>query len=96
MEEAVEQVKNMIDKNLAPMCGLYCGTCEYLGKQCQGCGYQEGKSFWAVQMKVEICPLYDCCIMPLALSDCTTTLTRRATYIAIIGKGVGSEQRLGV
>ena len=35
----------MLDKNLAPGCWLYCGTCEYFEKQCQGCGTVEGKPF---------------------------------------------------
>lgn len=36
----------MTDKNLASVCGLYCGTCEYFEKQCQGCGNVKGKVFW--------------------------------------------------
>lgn len=60
----------MIDNALAPVCGLYCGTCEYLEKQCQGCGKVEGKPFWTTQMKVEVCPLYDCCINKKQLEHC--------------------------
>ena len=60
----------MIDNALAPVCGLYCGTCEYFENQCQGCGHQKGKPFWTVQMKVEVCPLYDCCINKKQLEHC--------------------------
>lgn len=60
----------MPDKNLVAPCGLYCGTCEYLGEQCQGCGHQEGKPFWTVRMNVEVCPLYGCCIDKKQLEHC--------------------------
>ena len=59
-----------MDKNLAPVCGLYCGTCEYFNNQCQGCGNVEGKPFWTVQMEVEACPLYDCCVNQKQLEHC--------------------------
>ncbi len=29
--------EDMLDINLAPVCGLYCGICEYLKEQCQRC-----------------------------------------------------------
>lgn len=57
-------------EKLPPPCGLYCGTCEYFGKQCQGCGDVKGKPFWTNQMKVETCPLYDCCINNKGLEHC--------------------------
>ena len=60
----------MPDNNLAPVCGIYCGTCGYLENQCQGCGYLKGKPFWTVQMKVEVCPLYDCCANKKLLEHC--------------------------
>jgi len=61
----------MSDKKLAPICGLYCGTCEYFEKQqCQGCGNVNGKPFWTALMKVEICPMYDCCINKKQLEHC--------------------------
>jgi hypothetical protein len=59
-----------MDKNFAPVCGLYCGTCKYLEKECQGCGYQKGKPFWTIQMNVEFCPLYDCCVNKKQLEHC--------------------------
>jgi len=60
----------MTDANLAPVCGLYCGTCEYLGNQCQGCGHQQGKPFWTTQVGIEVCQLYDCCINTKHLEHC--------------------------
>ncbi|RJP66765.1 MAG: DUF3795 domain-containing protein [Candidatus Abyssobacteria bacterium SURF_17] len=60
----------MTDKNLAAACGLYCGPCEYLGKQCRGCGNQAGKPFWTTHAKVEVCPLYDCCVNKKHLEHC--------------------------
>lgn len=60
----------MPDKNLAPVCGLYCGTCECLATQCRGCGFVEGKPFWTTQMKIEVCPLYNCCINEKQLEHC--------------------------
>ena len=51
----------MSDSNLAPVCGLYCGTCTFLGSQCRGCGHVEGRPFWTSQMKIALCPLYDFC-----------------------------------
>ncbi len=60
----------MIDKALAPVCGLYCGSCEYFKKQCQGCGHVNGKPFWTAQIKDKICPLYNCCINQKQLEHC--------------------------
>ena len=60
----------MPDTNLAPPCGLYCGTCEHLGEKCRGCGHQGGKPFWTAMAKVENCPLYDCCQNRKQLEHC--------------------------
>ncbi len=60
----------MTDKNLAPVCGIYCGKCSYLGNQCQGCGYVEGKPFWTSQIPSGICPLHDCCHNQKRLEHC--------------------------
>ena len=70
LKQIWEEVKIMLDVKLAPVCGIYCGTCEYLGEQCRGCGYQEGKPFWTGQMKVEVCPLHDCCTNRRHLEHC--------------------------
>ena len=29
----------MSDLNYAPVCGIYCGSCRFLGTECKGCGY---------------------------------------------------------
>ena len=60
----------MTDKKLAPVCGLYCGSCEHLGKDCQGCGHEEGKPFWTIYAKIEACPLYTCCVNEKHLEHC--------------------------
>ena len=60
----------MPDKNLAPVCGQYCGTCEYFEKQCQGCGNIKGKPFWVSHIGVDVCPLYDCCVNNKHLEHC--------------------------
>ena len=55
---------------LAAACGLYCGDCEYLEKQCAGCGNIHGKPFWAGQYGVAVCPLYGCCVIQKGLEHC--------------------------
>jgi hypothetical protein len=60
----------MGDPNYAPVCGLYCGQCEYLGKQCRGCGYVEGKPFWTVHVPSGVCPFHDCCRNQKKLEHC--------------------------
>jgi hypothetical protein len=60
----------MSDNKLAAACGLYCGTCEYLQKQCKGCGHVQGRPFWTTQMEIASCPLYDCCMNGKHLEHC--------------------------
>ncbi len=60
----------MSDRNLAAACGLYCGPCQYLGNKCNGCGHEKGNPFWTSHAKVEICPLYDCCVNRKKLEHC--------------------------
>ena len=60
----------MPDHNLAAACGLYCGTCGYLGDKCGGCGNIEGKPFWTLQYSVDVCPLYGCCVDGKSLEHC--------------------------
>jgi hypothetical protein len=60
----------MVDKNLAPVCGLYCGSCERLGKDCRGCGHVQGKPFWTAIMKMDVCPLHGCCAGKKQIEHC--------------------------
>ena len=60
----------MEDVNLAPVCGIYCGACEYLNERCRGCGHEKGKPFWTSQVKLDVCPLYDCCVNRKHLEHC--------------------------
>jgi hypothetical protein len=60
----------VVNKDLAAVCGLFCGTCEHLGEKCRGCGQQKGKPFWTAMMNVESCPLYSCCVNTKQLEHC--------------------------
>lgn len=62
----------MIDENLAPACGLYCGACEHRENenQCTGCGKVQGKPFWTKHMGIEVCPLHGCCVDKRHLEHC--------------------------
>lgn len=52
----------MTDLNYAPVCGIYCGDCDFLGDLCDGCGYVGGNPFWTEQIPGGLCPLFDRCI----------------------------------
>jgi hypothetical protein len=58
------------DTTLAAACGLYCGDCEFLEKQCSGCTRLGGKPFWTEQYGVEVCPIYVCCVDQKELEHC--------------------------
>ena len=60
----------MIDENYAPVCGLFCGACEFLGEKCQGCGYVNGRPFWTTQLPSGVCPIHDCCRNLKQLESC--------------------------
>jgi hypothetical protein len=60
----------MPDIQYAPVCGIYCGGCRFLGDQCKGCGHVNGKPFWTSQLPTGICPLYDCCRNNKKLEHC--------------------------
>ena len=60
----------MNDINYAPVCGIFCGDCIYLGKKCAGCGYVKGKPFWTAVLKMDVCPLHDCCRNQKQLEHC--------------------------
>ncbi|MCK5018837.1 MAG: DUF3795 domain-containing protein [Candidatus Peribacteraceae bacterium] len=60
----------MKNDGMSPPCGLLCGECKYLGKQCDGCGNVKGKPFWTIKFKIEVCPIYDCCVNKKGLEHC--------------------------
>jgi hypothetical protein len=64
----------MSDLKCAPVCGIDCGACKFLGEQCKGCGHEEGKPFWAAQIPGGICPLYECCHNQKRLEHCGTCI----------------------
>jgi len=55
---------------LAACCGIYCGDCELLVKRCSGCVQVEGKPFWTELFKMDVCPIYDCCVNQHKLEHC--------------------------
>jgi hypothetical protein len=55
---------------LAAACGLYCADCEFYPEKCAGCGYIEGKPFWAAQFGMEHCALYNCAVNRSSLEHC--------------------------
>ena len=60
----------MNDTKYAPVCGIYCGNCGFLGEQCEGCGYVNGKTFWTAHIPSGICPIYDCCNNQKQIKHC--------------------------
>ena len=60
----------MKDIAYAPVCGIYCGDCHFLGKECTGCGHVAGRPFWTSLMPDKICPLHDCCSNQKKLEHC--------------------------
>lgn len=60
----------MSNKNYAPVCGIYCGNCDFLGKQCRGCGVEKGKPFWTTEIHVDVCPLHSCCFNQKKMEHC--------------------------
>ncbi|MBN1632524.1 MAG: DUF3795 domain-containing protein [Thermoleophilia bacterium] len=60
----------MRDTAYAPVCGIYCGACPFLGQQCMGCGNVDGRPFWTANMPNGVCPLHDCCRNQKQLEHC--------------------------
>ena len=48
----------------AGACGLYCGSCQFYGRESEGCGSQGGAPFWGE------CDVYRCCIEESGLEFC--------------------------
>ncbi|MBN1192693.1 MAG: DUF3795 domain-containing protein [Coriobacteriia bacterium] len=60
----------MKDTAYAPVCGIYCGACPFLGQQCPGCGNVDGRPFWTAGTPNGVCPLHDCCRNRKQLEHC--------------------------
>lgn len=60
----------MSSDTLPTICGLYCGTCRYLGDGCAGCNNVKGKPFWTELIGIGTCPIYDCCVNTRHLGHC--------------------------
>ena len=60
----------MKDEKLEAPCGILCVSCHFLGKNCPGCGYVEGKPFWTEEYHIEVCPIYNCSVNQKKLEHC--------------------------
>lgn len=57
--------------SLISACGLECHTCEFFGKNCEGCHAVKGRPFWTAEhMGGNPCPLYACAVEERGLKDC--------------------------
>lgn len=52
------------------VCGLSCGGCPHLGKECAGCHSLKGKVYWAPYTGGVICPIYHCCTVQNGWKHC--------------------------
>ncbi len=52
------------NRELAAVCGLYCGTCEAIEEGCRACGYQLGLTSHGE------CVLFQCCVVERGLEHC--------------------------
>ena len=52
------------------VCGLSCGGCPHLGKECAGCHSLKGKVYWAPYTGGDICPIYHCCTVQNGWKHC--------------------------
>jgi hypothetical protein len=74
----------MSDDRLPTVCGIFCGTCKYLGDGCEGCNNVRGKPFWTELIGIGTCPIYDCCVNTRHLGhcgECSDLLCERYTRI---------------
>jgi len=60
----------MVKKELATVCGICCGDCPNFKKECKGCSAVGGNPFWTEYLKIDICPLYDCCVNKMDIEHC--------------------------
>ena len=60
----------MTEEHYAPVCGIYCRSCKFLGNKCEGSGKVNGVPFWVESMPSGICPVYDCCRNEKHLEHC--------------------------
>ena len=62
----------MLQWNLAAVCGIYCGGCNYLDGKCKGCSSERGRVFWtkAEEIPWDTCPIWECCVQQKRLEHC--------------------------
>jgi hypothetical protein len=62
----------MAEANLAAVCGIYCGGCNYLDGTCKGCSAERGRVFWTKSEEIpwDTCPIWKCCVEQKELEHC--------------------------
>jgi hypothetical protein len=62
----------MLQWNLAAVCGIYCGGCNYLDGKCKGCSSERGRVFWTKldETYSNACPIWECCVERKELEHC--------------------------
>ena len=62
----------MAETNLAAVCGIYCGGCQYLEQTCKGCSAERGKVFWTRLEEIpwDTCPIWECCVDQKGFEHC--------------------------
>ncbi len=52
----------MPEDTLPAVCGLFCGSCTYLGNRCGGRDNVKEKPFWTELIGIGTAPVYDRCV----------------------------------
>ncbi|MDD4082909.1 MAG: DUF3795 domain-containing protein [Sphaerochaetaceae bacterium] len=51
-------------------CGFICKNCKSYKIDCEGCRETQGKVGWLEEAGLDICPIYNCCIIKKKLEYC--------------------------
>ena len=60
---------NIVDLPFTP-CGQDCNECHYYKKECYGCMQTGGIPFWANEIGLSICPIFNCAVNDKQLLHC--------------------------
>lgn len=52
-------------------CGIVCSDCPVYEAGCPGCNSAEGVPAWMEEVDIDICPIYNCCVLEKELSHCS-------------------------
>lgn len=61
----------MPEDMLPIVCGLFCGSCTYLGNDCEGCDNVKEKSCWNELIGADTSQIYDCCVNARHYGHCS-------------------------